>query len=119
MKRQIKFYKTKSGESPVIDFLDSLPTKVAQKVTWVLKLVEELDIVPSLYFKKLIGTDDLWECRIKLGSNIYRLLAFMHKNNLVVLTHGFVKKTDKIPNNELLKAHTYKYDYLRQEGEIQ
>jgi len=117
MKRQIKFYKTLAGECPVINFLDSLPSKVAQKITWVMKLVEDLDIIPAQYFKKLSGTNDLWECRIKLGSNIYRILGFMHKNNFVILTQGFVKKTDKIPSNEIEKSHSYKNEFLRQEGE--
>ena len=65
MNRIVVFYRTSDGKCPVEDFLESLPGKVAQKIVWVLKLLEDLDVVPSLYFKKLIGTDEIWECRIQ------------------------------------------------------
>jgi len=57
--REIRFYRTQSGHCLVEDFLDSLPAKTAQKVVWVLQLIEELDTVPATYLKKLDGTDDL------------------------------------------------------------
>ena len=58
--REIHFYRTESGICPVEEFLDSLSSKQAQKVTWVLQLIEEIDIVPVQYFKKLVNTDDIW-----------------------------------------------------------
>ena len=61
MGRSLVFYRTERGQCPVDEFLDSLPSKVAQKVTWVLKLVQEIDIVPTQYFKKLSDTDEIWE----------------------------------------------------------
>lgn len=76
MMRQVNFYKTRSGRSPVVEFLDSLTGKQAQKVAWVLQLVEELDVVPRQYFKKLINTDGIWEVRIQFGGNTFRLLGF-------------------------------------------
>jgi hypothetical protein len=72
MRRTVIFYKTQEGRCPVKEFLDSLDGKVAQKIVWVLNLLEDLDNIPSLYFKKLTGSDGIWECRIKYGSNIYR-----------------------------------------------
>jgi len=51
--REIHFYRTEAGYCPVEKFLDSLPGKQAQKVAWVLKLIEELDFVPVQYFKNL------------------------------------------------------------------
>jgi hypothetical protein len=59
--RQIKFYRKKSGKSPVEEFLDSLKPKHAKKVTWTLRLIEDMDQVPVQYFKKLKNTDDIWE----------------------------------------------------------
>jgi hypothetical protein len=64
MNRTVIFYKTSSGKCPIQEFLDSLSGKVAQKVIWVLKILEDLDIIPVTYFKKLSGTEDIWECRI-------------------------------------------------------
>ena len=76
MNRVVTFYTTAGGNCPIDEFLDSLPAKAAQKVTWVLSLLEDLDIVPSSYFKKLVGTEEIWECRIQSGSNSYRILFF-------------------------------------------
>ena len=115
MSREVLFYKTTDGKCPVEDFLDSLSAKVAQKVTWVLNLIEDLEIVPKQYFAKMPGTDDLWECRIKQGSNIYRIFAFWNGNK-VILTHGFTKKTQKTPGNEIKRAEQYKRDYFQRKG---
>lgn len=112
MKRTVVFYKTVDGKCPVQDFMDSLPGQAAQKVTWVLNLVEELDIIPSSYFRKLLGTEEIWECRIKFGSNSYRILCFLDKGSFVVLTHGFSKKTQKPPKMEIERAESYRKDYL-------
>jgi phage-related protein len=93
--------------------LDSLSGKQAAKVTWVLGLVEDLPIIPRQYFKKLIGTNDIWEIRIDSGNDTFRLLGFFERGNLVILTNGFAKKTEKTPANEIKLAETRKNDYLR------
>ena len=93
--RAIKFYSTEDGKCPVEEFLDSLDGKQAQKVAWVLQLVEELDVVPKTYFKKLVNTDDIWEVRVQVRGNIFRLLGFFDGNNLVILDHAFQKKLRK------------------------
>jgi len=59
MKRRVTFYTTVNGKCPTRDFLDSLPGKAAQKVAWVLNLLEDLEVVPSTYFKKLSGTKEI------------------------------------------------------------
>ena len=112
MGRKVTFYPTADGKCPIHDFLDSLPGKVAQKVTWVLKLIEDLDSVPSSYFKKLTGTEEIWECRITFGSNAYRIFCFFAGDSVVVLTHGFAKKSQKTPRAEIEKAETYRRDFL-------
>ena len=110
------FYKTADGKCPVQEFLDSLPGKAAQKVAWVLNLLEDVQIVPSSYFKKLVGTEEMWECRIQFGSNAYRVFCFF-LNNSVVLTHGFVKKSQKTPAREIEKAEAYRRDFLKRRRE--
>jgi phage-related protein len=112
-KRRVDFYRTKDGKCPAQEFLDSLPDKAAQKVVWVLKLLQELEMVPSTYFKKLEATDDIWECRVQHGSNAYRLLGFFSENGLIVLTHGFSKKSQKTPRSEIDQAESYKIDFIR------
>ncbi len=111
--RTVSFYRAASGRCPIEDFLDSLPAKAAQKVTWVLRLLEDLEFVPSRYFKKLSGTDEIWECRITFGSNSYRILCFMAGDQEVVLTNGFIKKSMKTPVSEIGKAEAYRRDFLK------
>jgi len=93
--------------------LDSLSAKQAQKTAWVLQLIEELDVIPSQYFKKLVNTDDIWEIRIQLGGNIFRILGFLDGEHLVILNHAFQKKTQKTPLNEIKIAENRKRDYFR------
>jgi phage-related protein len=110
--KEIVFYRTESGVCPVEDFLDSLSSKQAQRVTWVMQLVEELEIVPVKYFKKMTGTDDLWEIRVQSGNNIYRILGFLEEKHLLVLNHAFQKKTQKTPKKEIAVAEARKRDHL-------
>lgn len=115
--KEIKFYKTQTGNIPVEEFLDSLPSKYAQKVAWVLELVEKLDQVPVQYFKKLKSTNDIWEVRTRIGSNSFRLLGFIDNDEFVILTNGFSKKSQKTPKQEIELAEQRKADYLsRKEG---
>jgi phage-related protein len=110
--REIKFYKTLSGSSPIEEFLDSLGAKQAQKVTWVLNLIEELDVVPKQYFKKLSGTDDIWEVRVIQSGEIFRLLGFWEGLNFIVLVHAFKKKSQKVKRSDINLAERRKKDYL-------
>ncbi|CAN5617902.1 type II toxin-antitoxin system RelE/ParE family toxin [soil metagenome] len=78
----------------------------------VLQLVEDFQLVPIQYFKKLEGTSDIWEVRIDSGSDTFRLLGFFDKGSLVILTNGFAKKTQKTPSSEIALAKQRKKDYL-------
>ena len=73
--KSIKFYKTKTGQCPVEEFLDSLSTKQTKKVIWVLQVIEELENIPVTYLKKLVNTDDICEVRITSGGNIFQILV--------------------------------------------
>lgn len=111
MKRQIIFYKTNNDKCPVEDFLDSLDDNTVSKILAILKYVEDFDIIPEKFFKKL--TTEIYEIRIKYENNIYRILCFFHINSLVILTNGFQKKMQKTPRNEIDLALKYKNDYIR------
>ncbi len=110
---EIQFYKDKKGNSPIKDFLEKLNSKQAQKVTWVLNLIEEHEYIPKTYFKKMVNIDNIWEVRIQSGNNVYRLMCFRVKNKIIVLTNGFCKKSQKAPQNEILLAEKRKADWLR------
>lgn len=113
MNREVTFYRAKSGNAPVEEFLDSLAAKQAQKVSWVLKLIEDLERIPTKYFKKLVNTDDIWEVRVDFGGDTFRLLGFFDGHYLVVLAHGFQKKTQKTPRQAIDTAEKRKKDYFR------
>ena len=113
MIRKIQFYKTISGKSPVEEFIDSLSSKQAQKVIWVLNLIEEMNMIPRQYFKKMINTDDIWEVRVKMGSNIFRLFGFFDGAKLIVISNAFQKKTQKTPRLAIELAEKRKQDYFR------
>lgn len=109
--RKVIYYKTLRGENPVDDFLKSLTAKQFEKVVWVLAIVREMPQVSRQYLKKLVGTDDIWEVRIDSGSDTFRILGFLEKGNLVILTNGFAKKTEKTPPSEIRLAEQRKRDY--------
>ena len=116
MYRKVTFYTTADGKCPVAEFIDSQPVKVAQKIAWVLKAVQEIEKVPKTYFKKLSDTD-FYEVRIELNGNIYRLLGFFHNGNIVILTNGFQKKTQKTPKSEIEVCEARMKDFLKRSKE--
>jgi len=110
--RRINFFSTESGNKPVQEFLDSLSDKQAGKILWVLRLVREYEKVPRQYLKKLINTDGLWEIRTVQSGNNFRLLGFFDSDELIILTNGFQKKTQKTPKKEITLAQKRKKIYL-------
>ena len=112
MGRNIIFYRTESGKCPVEEFLESLRPKEAQKVSWVLRLIQELDKVPSQYFKKLTGSEEIWECRVQIQSKAYRIFSFFLDGDTLILTHGYSKKSQKTDAKQIKRAENYRRDYL-------
>ena len=110
--KTISFYRTLSGRCPVEEHLDTLSDKQVIKITWVLKLIRESDRVPAKYFKKLVHTDDIWEVRVSIGNNIFRLLGFFEKEELIILTNSFQKKTQKTPKKEVELAEQRKKEMM-------
>ena len=92
-------------------FLSVQRQKVKDKIIWTLKLIEEVDRVPETYLKHLAGKDGLYEVRVQIGSDIFRIFCFFDEGNLVVLANGFQKKTQKTPKNEIEKALKIKKEY--------
>ena len=84
------------------DFFLKQRTKVKEKIIWTLNLIEEIERIPETYFQHI--QDGLYEVRVKLGSDIFRIFCFFEKEKLIVLTNGFQKKTQKTPKQEIEKA---------------
>ena len=93
-------------------FSDSLPTKVQDKIDYVLFLITVADRIPRKFFEHITGTDGLFEIRIEFESNIYRIFCCFDEGNLVVLFNGFQKKSQKTPQKEIDKALKIKQEYF-------
>jgi phage-related protein len=93
-------------------FLRFINRQTGSKSGLVLRIIEELDSVPVQYFKKLTGTDDIWEARVQMGGDIIRLLGFLYGSHFVVLTNGFAKKTRKTPPKEIALAEQRKREHI-------
>lgn len=93
-------------------FLKSQPQKVQDKIFKIIEAIETLERVPTNYLKFLVGTDGLYEARIQLGSNIWRVCCFFDNDKLVILLNGFQKKTQKTPKNEIEKALKLMKEYF-------
>jgi len=85
-------------------FLKKQNNKVQDKIYKILEAIETLEYVPERYLKHLKGTKGLYEARIRLGSNIWRVFCFFDKGKLVILLNGFQKKSQKTPKKDLEKA---------------
>ena len=86
------------------DFLVQQPTKVQDKIFKILEVIETLERIPKNYLKQISGTNGLYETRIQLGTDIWRVFCFFDKGKLVILLNGFQKKTQKTPKKEIEKA---------------
>lgn len=110
------FYERENGEIPVKKFLNSLPEKHKVKSYWEIKLLKQYGInLREPYTKAIMGDKykGLWELRIKFASNISRIFYFIPSGKTFILLHGFLKKTQEIPEQELEKAKKYMDEYLR------
>ena len=113
---EIEFYRTELDKCPVEAYLLSLNSKQRAKVAWTLQVIRELSPIPGQYFQKLSGRENLWEARIGFGGDIFRLLGFYNKKGQLVLCHGFTKKTQKTPPQEIQIAEARKVNYEKRES---
>ena len=104
--RTIIFYKDYFEE-----FFEKQREKVKAKIIWTLELIQELDRIPETHLKHIENTDGLFEIRIQQGSDIFRIFCFFDQGQLIILTNGFQKKTQKTPKKEIEKALKIKQDY--------
>ena len=85
-------------------FLLKQPQKVQDKIFKIIEAIETLERVPSNYLKSIEGVTGLFEARIQLASNIWRVFCFFDNDRLVILLNGFQKKTLKTPKKEIERA---------------
>jgi len=69
-----------------------------------LNLIKITPIVSEKFFKHMKGYKGLYEVRVEVGNDIFRIFSFFDKGNLVVLGNGYQKKSQKSPKQEIEKA---------------
>jgi phage-related protein len=96
-------------------FFDGLSAKVQDKIDYVLYLVTHAERVPEKFLKHIEGQKGLYEIRVEVGSNIYRIFCCFDKGKLVVLFDGFQKKSQKTPKGEIELALKLMQEYFEQQ----
>ena len=115
-KFMVEFYETEKGERPSFDFINTLGVKLRAKVFRDLKLLEEKGNELRLPYSENLG-DGIFELRTIQGNNIVRNLYFFIIGKKIIITHGFRKKTQKTPPEEIAKAKNYREDYKKRHPE--
>jgi phage-related protein len=113
--RDISFYETDFGEKPVEQFLAGLEAAARAKVVRNLEMLRTLPVVPAKFWRKL-SDQKLWEVRAEYAGNIYRILATTTKGNRVILLHGFQKKSQKTPRQDMEIAQQRQKRYFQRHG---
>lgn len=109
---ELVFYTKENGEVPVWDFLQILLGKMkAKAIKEFDTLAEYGNVLREPYTKYM--SDGIFELRIKAGSDISRVFYFYYEGRQIVFTNGFIKKTDRTPIREILKAKKYRSDYRK------
>lgn len=112
----VEFYETANGERPAKEFMESLDHKMRVKMMMTIAVMQEKgNCLREPYSKHL--EDGIFEARAKAGSDISRVLYFFCHGNRIILTNGFIKKTQRTPRREINKAKAYRKEYLERVGD--
>ncbi len=114
---EVEYYKKSDGTYPAEEFILSQDAKMRAKLFRLLELLElKGNDLREPYSKSL--SDGIFEIRAIQGSNITRVLYFFVVGKKVILTNGFVKKTQKTSESEIALAKTYRADYELRKGNL-
>jgi phage-related protein len=105
--RQIIYFK-----EYFIDFFEKQTEKVKEKIDYVLFVITVADRIPQKFFQHLEGTNGLYEIRVEFQGNIFRIFCCFDEGHIVVLFHGFQKKSQKTPSAEIEKAIKIMNEYV-------
>ena len=107
--RTIKLYKKYFTE-----FYLEQTENVKRKINYCLNMVKTVDRVPSSILRNMEGTEGLYEIRVEVGSNIFRIFCCFDDGALVILFNGFQKKTQKTPKREIDRAKRLMKEYFNE-----
>jgi len=114
-KYKVEFFEKSNGTYPAEEYIESLNIKMAAKIYRTLDILEKNG--PELrepYSKHL--DDEIFEVRAKVSTNIVRVLYFFYIGKRIILTHGFTKKVKKTPPSEIMRAKSYRKEFLESEA---
>ena len=112
---EVEFYEKANGEKPAKEFLLSLDVKMRAKMADMISILQDNGSdLREPYSKHL--SEGIFELRARVKTDITRVLYFFYVDRRIVLTHGFVKKTQKTPLSEIEKAMKESKDYIIRNG---
>jgi phage-related protein len=106
-KPEFESYERPNGHDEFDEWLQGLPIKDRAKILQVIRATEENGLLVAqrmLWVKKITSEKNLYELRSVQSNNIQRALYFHVEDSRYVITHGFTKKTQKTPPNEIQHA---------------
>lgn len=107
--RTIKLYKDYFKE-----FYLTQTDAVRRKINYCINVVKTVDRVPKTILKNMEGTDGLYEIRVEVGNNIFRIFCCFDEGSLVILFNGFQKKTQKTPKQQIERAKKLMKEYFNE-----
>lgn len=109
---EVDFYEKENGEQPAKEFMLSLEKKLRAKLADTIMILQDNGYELREPYSKHIS-EGIFELRAKQGSDITRVMYFFYVDRHIILTNGFIKKTQKTPQSEIEKAKRYRSDYLK------
>lgn len=107
--RHIYYYK-----NYYLDFFQSLNAEAKLKFNWTLKLIATIERVPSKFIKHIQNSKSLYEIRVEVGTDIYRVFCFFDNERMIIIINGFRKKSQRTSIREIERAEKIKNEYFNE-----
>lgn len=105
--KQVYYYK-----NYYLDFFQSLNSDVKKNFNRTIKLIATIESVPVKFLKHIENTDGLYEVRVEVETDMYRVFCFFDKGKLIILINGFRKKSKRTSIREIELAERIKKNYF-------
>lgn len=106
----IVYYRSARGDSPFEIFINGHNDKIRSKFFKLLTVLKEHGPNLKRPYSDMLR-DGIRELRVGFGGDTYRALYFFFVGRNIIITHAFMKKTDKVPPQEIELALRYKRDF--------